>query len=63
MTPRKPFHANLLERQDSVLGVFAFEKLGMNCCSGDFTTTLRHSKNGKPQRPQNLSLGRKECVQ
>jgi hypothetical protein len=28
-------HATLLERRDSVLGVFAFTTLGTTCCSGD----------------------------
>jgi hypothetical protein len=62
-TPRKTLYANLFERRDSVLGVFAFNKLGMNCCSGDSKSASSRFQNGKPQRTQTLSLGRKAHVQ
>jgi hypothetical protein len=45
MTSRKTFHGNLLERRESILGVFAFNKLGMNCGSGDSTAAKRHFEN------------------
>jgi hypothetical protein len=62
------FHANLLERRDAVLGVFAFNKLafnklGMNCCSGDSKNASLRSQYGKPQRTQTLSLARNAQVQ
>jgi hypothetical protein len=60
---QKAFHASLLERRDSVLGVFAFNELGMTCCSGNSKNGLRRSQNVKPQRTQTLSLGREAHVQ